>query len=899
MGIAMFARSVWLVAAGPLLLAFSAGPSRGSGSSVVDSLAATTLRAAERRAADATLPPMEHLRALLDAGRVRDAARTASELGRAATSDPALALRCAEAFFVYQDFEPAKPYCESLARRSDLNEAEARLLYRWLDMTDDAATIEGRTGQVLRKGGSASRADLLAAGRLATNMLNLARAESCYAAVVARDSTDAAGLRGLGVVAYRRNRFDPSWDFLQRALRVEVSPELLDACTETLIRLGRTEEAIAASEWALRLNPYDRSAHYLLGNGYARRNYSELRAAQADQFLERALLAPADSLLDAGDRGGARKGYEALIARFPQAVEPLARLASLDFEEGRFRAARELAERALAILPDYGRAHAILAKALESETFAYDVHHADYEARFAALEVPEVPGIDRFVLNWKSLSPRHQKRVALSIEPWKQFVPVLLEGNATYYIKPLYMLLSDTPGQEGLRDERIGYDSRLWDDVRGCGGFHTVSGVEDVERTVFDKYNTVLHELTHQVHSVFTAEEKRELDELYRRAKERDEATHQGFSSRYAGGSVWEYFAEGANALRSPARDAYDPREITLERLVRIDPDLKRWTETRMANLDVAASRPIALTNAGEDLVSRDRLEEGRGALQRALELAPEDETALGSMVYACLVSGDTASAVASARRARDAHPASGGAWTTLADAEWRAGQPLPRVIERLARARGEVRVEDLPGFDASLGQMYWIAGDAERAIAAYDSALARQADLPEAVYGRAASYALADRFQEAWSDYESVVRTRTGWIGLRADYARDLLRAGRVADARAQVDAALLLDPRDPSARTVDAWVAWKEGATDAAKQSLEALLAEFPWLDLPRVLRGRIEAEAGNVARAEEWWAPIRASLAAHQPPSYVYRADRLSWQSTHEYHALERAMLDAATR
>jgi len=881
-----------LVAA--LVATLGVGSARGNTLSVIDSLAAAAHRVAEAHAADTTLPPAQQLRALLDAGQIEEAVRRAEMLSGAAANDRELALERAQAFFTYQDFEKAKPYCESLRARTDLNAEEARLLYRWLDMVDDAAAIDARTRSVLRQGAAASRADLLAAGRLATNMLNFARAESCYAALVARDSTDAVGLRGLAVVAYRRNRFDQSMGFLDRALRVEVSPELLDACTETLIRLGRTEEAISASEWALRFNPYDRGAHYLLGNGYARRNYTELRAANGDRFLDRALLAPADSLLDVGDRGGARKAYESLIARFPTAVEPLVRLASLDFEEGRFRPSRELAERALTLLPDYGRAHAVLAKALESETFAYDVHRAEYEARFAAAAMPSVPGIERFVLNWKSLSPRHQKRVALSVEPWKQFVPVLLEGNATYYIKPLYMLLSDTPGQEGLRDERIGYDSRLWDDVRGCGGFHTVTGLEDVERTVFDKYNTVLHELTHQVHSVFTADEKRELDELYRRAKERDEETHQGFSSRYAGGSVWEYFAEGANALRSPARDAYDPREITLERLSRIDPDLKRWTEARLADPDVAASRPIALTNSGDDLVSRNRLEEGRGALQRALDLAPEDETVLGSMVYACLVSGDTASAVASARRARDAHPASGGAWTTLADAEWRAGRPLPQVIERLARARGEVRAEDLPSFDATLGQLNWTAGNAEQAIAAYDSALTRQSDLPEAVYGRAASYALAGRFDEAWRDYESVVRTRTGWIGLRADYARDLLRAGRIADARIQADAALLLDPTDPAARTVDAWASWKEGKSEAAKQSLEALLAEFPWLDLPRLLRGRIEADAGNVARAEEWWAPVRAALAAHQPPGYVYRADRLSWQSTHEYHALERAML-----
>ena len=116
--------------------------------------------------------------------------------------------------------------------------------------------------------------------------------------------------------------------------------------------------------------------------------------------------------------------------------------------------------------------------------------------------------------------------------------------------------------------------------MRGCGGYHTVTGIEDVERTIFDRYDTVVHELTHQVHGVLPADDGRAIQELYRKAKERDDATDRnGYLSRYAGGSVWEYYAEGANALVSPKRDAYDPREVVRERLLAMDPDLARLVE--------------------------------------------------------------------------------------------------------------------------------------------------------------------------------------------------------------------------------------------------------------------------------------------------------------------------------
>src|SRR5262245_52046895 len=239
------------------------------------------------------------------------------------------------------------------------------------------------------------------------------------------------------------------------------------------------------------------------------------------------------------------------------------------------------------------------------------------------MPMPKINGIERFVVNWASLSPRHQKRVALSIAPWRRFVPVLFEGEATYYIKPLYMKLSECPGQETLKDQRIDYDSRLWDDVRGAGGYHTVTGIEDVERTIFDRYNTVLHELSHQVHAVLTADQSREIQELYRRAKERDDVTKDSFLSRYAGGSVYEYFAEGANALESPRRDAYDPREVVKERLTRMDADLEAHVRSLFALTDVGASYPVAYVNAGDDRVQRGRVDEALPYYRKALARAP------------------------------------------------------------------------------------------------------------------------------------------------------------------------------------------------------------------------------------------------------------------------------------
>jgi tetratricopeptide (TPR) repeat protein len=151
----------------------------------------------------------------------------------------------------------------------------------------------------------------------------------------------------------------------------------------------------------VRLDPYSEGGHYTLGNGYARKNYTELFAAYPDAFADasgRHAMADADSLLGRGDAAHARAAYATVVSEHPGWADARVRLASLDFAQGHYAEARDACFDALRICPEYGRAHATLAKALESQRFAVDVHRADYEQRFAAQPMPEVPGIDRFVL---------------------------------------------------------------------------------------------------------------------------------------------------------------------------------------------------------------------------------------------------------------------------------------------------------------------------------------------------------------------------------------------------------------------------------------------------------------------------------------------------------------------
>ncbi len=824
-----------------------------------------------------------------------------------------------------RDYAAARPLARRFAPAPGQSDEEREATLAWLFAQDDAAGVDSLTRAALY----ASRPrvpELLAAARLAGSLSNYARAESCYTRAMARidagvirsvrrPADDAGVVRETPATPYDAAARDTAliglaqvriglrdWDgavlAAQKAIERGGSVDAMTTLAQALLRVGRTDEAISAAEWATRFGPYSEMAHYMRGNGYTvRKNYTQLHAAYPAAFADaagRRALAGADSLLGAGDRGGARAAYEAVRHAHPAWADALVRLASLDFEDGHFGDARDLCFAALRLCPEYGRAHAILAKALQFQRFDVDVHRPAYEAAFGAAPAPDVPGIERFVVNWNSLSPRHQKRVALSIAPWKQFVPVLLAGGADFYIKPMFMRLSEVPGQETLEDQRISYDSRLWDDVRGSGGYHTVTGIEDVEATIFARYNTVLHELTHQVHAVLTADQSREIQDLYRRTKARDEVTNNAFISRYAAVAVEEYLAEGANALLAVERDAYDPRPEVRSRLERRDPELKALVERLMALTDVSASYPVAYVNAGDDRLWRGAVDLAVPFYQKALALKPDEEYALLSLTRALDLGNRRPGMLAAADRALAVRPASGAIVAEAAEATWHGGRGLDSALALARGLRPGVRTEDRPLVDLELARLAWMRGDAAAALAAADSVLARQADSPDGLRARASSLALAGRWDDAFAEYDQAVRLRTGVVDLRCDYAFDLLRAGRPDAARRQLDEAGLLDEGDPTAEALRGLHALQSEDVAGARAHAQRALEWGPWSDLARIVLGAAEQRSGNAAAAAAAWAPVRERIANAAPPEWTFRANVATWQPTHQSPASERELL-----
>lgn len=187
------------------------------------------------------------------------------------------------------------------ARRPDA--AEREVIYLWLFARDDGAAIDRRTRAVLKDDG-AEAIDLLAAGRLALDRRDFVRAKACFERALdkaTRPVDRAQALRGLGQRHYQLREFDASLKQLEQGLAQARTADGLAALADTLIRLGRTEDAITAAEGAVALNDHHEAAHYLLGNGYARENYTQLAGRLGEAFAP--LMAEVRRASDAFDKG--------------------------------------------------------------------------------------------------------------------------------------------------------------------------------------------------------------------------------------------------------------------------------------------------------------------------------------------------------------------------------------------------------------------------------------------------------------------------------------------------------------------------------------------------------------------------------------------------------------------
>jgi tetratricopeptide (TPR) repeat protein len=410
------------------------------------------------------------------------------------------------------------------------------------------------------------------------------------ALAIAPTDGDAWSLRVRALL--RARRFDEALTEARTALgRVGPDdPAALAALASAMFRNRMNDDAASLYREVLRLEPDHPEAHLRLGSGL-----TPPRAAPRLPELERAVAAER-----LGDLAGAQRHLRAALRA--DAEHPIAH--------------RLLGEVLFARAADEGLVGT----------------SAEFAALRDALPDPEVDeeALTNFLPDYADLSAAEQRAVRRAVAPFRQHLGRLLVLRARHDLLGRLERTTDDPARASLRGRRT-FDGRVWDDVRGVGGMRAATGVEALDEALAHGFDTLAHEIAHQVHFYgFDRRVRVRISKLYKQAQENGR-----FLDYYAASNDAEYFAQGVEAFVSygkrPTREAThghtrfelmrrDPElHALIDELVDFDPldDPRTALPLLRAALDVAirCGRPEDAVTAAR-LMPRGR--EAEAALERA-----------------------------------------------------------------------------------------------------------------------------------------------------------------------------------------------------------------------------------------------------------------------------------------
>ncbi len=226
---------------------------------------------------------------------------------------------------------------------------------------------------------------------------------------------------------------------------------------------------------------------------------------------------------------------------------------------------------------------------------------------------PKGDTLSRFFPGYAKLSPERQMQVRVSLRPFAEELPILLARGGRHDILGEWERTTDAKDRAWLRGQKT-FDGRVWDDVRGMGGLRAATGVEALDEAREGGFQTLVHELAHQVHLyLFSAKERREIRSLYEDAKRNHRCLDY-----YAAANEAEYFAQGVEAWVSLWKAAGQPvtHGHTRFELARRDPALFRWIERRLGPSPLRGSKgPVFAKTAFDFALQTAHLDDAKALL--------------------------------------------------------------------------------------------------------------------------------------------------------------------------------------------------------------------------------------------------------------------------------------------
>lgn len=775
-------------------------------------------------------------------------------------------LRCRMAALRMQagDYEQADFILDQLLR-DDPRDVEALLTQALLRRRQ--YRFEDAVQTLLRASGlsPASPEVWLLQGRLALDRMDLPSANTAYRELLRRDSNSARARLGLAELAFWTDRHEDAMALLQEALSLDpslapahlvaarihreaqagaewkmsvrravevdsLSADAHAALASVLRSDGALEAAYRHAQRAIDLDPYSLAAHSYLGNGGSLSGYDSVPAdpGEFDGRIGELLALGDEHLLARRYREAMGPFHEVLAIDSGNAVG-LMGIGTAHYYLGDFETALGWFERILADHPGYGLAHYGVSYALRRMRDRVMAGLDEMRVVFEQRTAHEPPGLREVFPDYERLDEELQKIVRLSVEPFSDYLPALAVAGATFHLLPFHKLLWQSPHKEGTRGTRT-FDLRLWDDVKGQGGFHAVGGEEWVRDVRYQRWNVVTHEFTHQVHGMFPDSLRAEVADLFQRAR-----VERRTLDYYADFNEMEYLAQAAEAFISEIKftDQRGTSKHTRDQLAARDAALFEFL-SRVNDRDSYRDVEIrAYRQKGNTLIREADLTAAAAAAREALARYGDHPDLLALLARTHRLQGHYAEARSLHRLAIDAFPEATAGYTGLAEdvvleeRDHRRALALLRTAARLHPESAEMRLR--------LADVYYQAGELDSLELELDTAL-RIEGSPNPYGGTADPWILRARgrmLREDWRGAEEALRHSLENINRRnpaawADVALAQLRTGRATPGRDDLATARLLDPDDTRVLEVESDFAAHDGDSVAARQLIERILEE-----------------------------------------------------------------------
>ena len=356
----------------------------------------------------------------------------------------------------------------------------------------------------------------------------------------------------------------------------ELAPTRLDALLglgNTHLMLGRSKTAEAYAHAVLGLDPNDCAAMALSVRSLIRGRQFDGAVRAAATFVVRApaptaelLAARASALFRVQRIDDAASGYRATLLLDPDVAEAHLRLGSgllppqtltivpgltlavRHAQQGDFTGAAALLRTVLQEQPDHAVAHRLLGEVMlqQKARDCMAMNEPCFQRLRRLQPAPDLrllPAAD-FLDGYQTLSPTRRAVADRALALFSSRLPTLVQSGAHHDLLRELERTTDALGRSSLRGKRT-FDGRVWDDVRGIGGLRAATGIEALDEAECFGFDTLAHEVAHQVHYyALDAGARSRITRLYRQARDGGR-----FLDYYAASNEAEYFGQGVEAF--------------------------------------------------------------------------------------------------------------------------------------------------------------------------------------------------------------------------------------------------------------------------------------------------------------------------------------------------------------